>query len=99
MASETSEDELGIAQRLLLLLFVGGILEPLGMLMYLMWSSPTALERLMEGGISPGEVLPFLLDSPDRLAVAVAIALLALLFAWKADPGGSTHHHNPGGGF
>jgi hypothetical protein len=98
MSSEPSDDEPSIAQKLLLLVFVGGILEPLGMLMYLLWSSPTALERLMAGGTSLGEVGSFLLASPDRLLVAGALALLALLFAWNADTSESTPHHNLGGG-
>ena len=97
MSSETSDDAPGIAQRLLILVFVGGILEPLGMLMYLQWSSPAALETLLAGGVSVGEVVAFLLASPDRLLVAGALALLAVLFAWNADSGG-TPHHNLGGG-
>ena len=98
MSAGSSDNESGIGQTLLLLVFVGGILEPLGMVTYLLWSSPAALEELMAGGISPGEVVSFLLASPDRLVVAGALALLAALFAWNADTGGSTHYHNPGGG-
>jgi hypothetical protein len=99
MSEESTDDTPGVAQRLLLLVFVGGILETLGMLMYLLWSSPAALEALMADGIGPGELVTFLLASPDRPLVAGALALLALLFAWNAEAGGSTHHHNPGGGF
>ena len=98
MGSEPSDDSPGTAQKVLLLVFVGGILEPLGMLTYLLWSSPAALERLMADGIDLGDVVPFLLASPDRLLVAGALALLALLFAWNADTSDTTPHHNLGGG-
>ena len=99
MSPDSSDDSTSIAQKALIFVFVGGILEPLGMLMYLLWSSPMALERLMTGGISLGEVIAFLLASPDRLLVAGVIALLALLFAWKADTDDTTPHHNPGTDF
>ena len=98
VSSEASEDSPGIVQKLLVLVFVGGILEPLGMLMYLQWSSPSALEALLADGVSLGELVSFMLASPDRLLVAGVLALLALLFAWNADTGGSTPHHNLGGG-
>lgn len=99
MGSEDSDDRSGIVQKVLLLVFVGGILEPLGMLLYLTLVSPTALDTLMADGVTPGEVVSFLLASPDRLLVAGGLALLAVLFAWNADNGGSTHHHGAGGEF
>jgi hypothetical protein len=98
MSSE-SDDDFSIVGKILLFVFVAGFLEPLGMLMYLSLLSPSSLDRLMQGGISLGELVSFLLASPDRLLVVAGIALLSLLFALKADPGGDTHHHNPGGGF
>lgn len=99
MGEESSGGGFGIVQRVLLLVFVGSILEPLGMLLYLTLVSPTALDTLLAGGVTPGEVVSFLLASPDRLLVAGGLALLAVLFAWNADSGGSTHHHGAGNEF
>ena len=98
MTSKKSNDTTGIAQKVLLLVFVGGILEPLGMLLYLTLFSPTALETLLADGVSPEEVVPFLLASPDRLLVAGGIALLAVLFAWNADTSTGGTHYGAGGG-
>jgi len=98
MSSDSSDDTPGIVQRLFLFVFVGGTLEPLGMLLYLTVTSPGALETLTAGGVSPGEVVSFLLASPDRLLVAAGLGLLALVFAWNADSGGRVHHHTGGGG-
>ena len=99
MSSDTSDSSPGIVQRVLLLLFVGGILETLGMLLYLQWASPAALERLMADGIQVGELISFLLASPDRLLVAGGLAILALFFAWNAESGGPVHHNVGGGEF
>jgi len=99
MGSESSNDTTGIAQRVVLMIVVGGILEPLGMLMYLLWSAPTDLEKLMSNGITLNELIPFLLESPDRLVVAGAIALLAILFGWKANTDTDTQYTHHEGGF
>jgi hypothetical protein len=99
MSSEPADDTPGIVQRVLLLFFVGGIIEPLGMLLYLQLSSPAALETLVSDGVTLDEVISFVLASPDRILVAAGLALLAFLFAWKADTGGGSPHHNVGGGF
>lgn len=85
----SDSEETGVAQRVFLFVFVDGILEVLGMVLYLSVTSPAALDRLRSGGVGPGEPVSFLLASPDRLAVAVGLAVLALVFAWNATPGWS----------
>lgn len=80
-----------LAGFLFTLVFVGGILELIGMMMYLQWRHEAALERFMAGEITPAGTLDFLLASPDRMLVAVALAVLALFMVLTGDSGGSTH--------
>jgi elongation factor P--beta-lysine ligase len=97
MSSDSSDDSPGILQNVLTFVFVGGILEVLGMLLYLSQTSEAALDRLMTGGMSLEDVVMFLLASPDRLLVASGLALLALILVWKGGNSGR-HHHVEGGG-
>jgi hypothetical protein len=83
---------LRLAGALFSFLFVGGILEVLGMLLYLeVTDQSAAAQALMADGVQPGELLPFLLASPDRLLVAIGLAIVAVLFV-RADSSGSGHH-------
>jgi hypothetical protein len=97
MTGESSGDGSGIVQKALSFVFIGGILELLGMLLYLSVTSEDALRNLTADGITLEEVTAFLLTSPDRLLVAGVLALFALLLVWKADRGGRTYHTGHGG--
>lgn len=79
------------------LAFVGAIVELIGMTMYLQWRSEEALNGLVAGGVTPMEAVRFVLASPDRLAVAGGLAVLAVLLV-LSDSSGSGGHVD-GGGF
>lgn len=84
------------------LVFVGGLVEIFGMMLYLQWRDQAALQALTAGGITPAEVLTFVLASPDRILIAALLAVLSVVFVVTGDSGGSGHAgggYDDGGGF
>jgi hypothetical protein len=80
------------------LVFVGGILEVLGLMFYMQWRDEAALNAFIEGGITVSELIGFLTASPDRMLVAGGLAVLALLMVLGGNSGGSTSHGGFGDG-
>jgi uncharacterized membrane protein YgcG len=86
------------------LVLVGGMVEALGMAGYMLWRNEAALDALVAGGVTPAEVVQFLLASPDRLLVAGGLGVLAVLMV-RGGGSGSGHAHGNvagdgfGGGF
>jgi uncharacterized membrane protein YgcG len=87
-----------VAGFLFSLVFVVGMTELFGMMLYLQWKHEAAFEALTTDGVTPAEVVDFLLASPDRLAVAGGLAVLGVLLAVTGDSS-SRGHHVGGGGF
>jgi hypothetical protein len=81
------------------LVFVGGMLELLGMLLYMQWANEAALDALVAGGVTPAEVVGFLQASPDRLLVAAGLAALAVLLVVGGGSGSGSHVHGDVDGF
>ncbi|WP_436910464.1 hypothetical protein [Halosimplex marinum] len=83
------------------IVFVVGMLEFFGLTLYMLWRNEAALDALTAGGVTPGELIAFLLASPDRLVVAAVLAVLGLLMVFTGDSGGSHgdgHVHDGFGG-
>ncbi|WP_284011304.1 hypothetical protein [Haloarcula pelagica] len=78
------------------LVFVGGMVEFFGMVLYLQWRDQAALQALTAGGVTPPEAISFVLASPDRVVVAALLAVLSVVFVVTGDSGGSGH---VGGGY
>jgi hypothetical protein len=79
-------------------LFVFGILETLGMMFYMEWANEAALRQLVAGGVSVGEIVQFLLASPDRLFVAAVLAAVSVAF-FRIDSSGGGRRAGHGVGF
>ncbi|MFC7078689.1 hypothetical protein [Haloarcula halophila] len=84
------------------LVFVGGMLEFFGMILYLQWRDEAALRALTADGVTPPEVAAFVLASPDRILVAAVLAVVSVGFVLTSDSGGSRHadggYDDDGGG-
>jgi uncharacterized membrane protein YgcG len=74
------------------LVFVVGMTELFGMMLYLQWKHEAAFEALTSDGVTPAAVVDFLVASPDRLAVAGGLAVLGVLLAVTGDSSGRGHH-------
>ncbi|HKL28715.1 MAG TPA: hypothetical protein VJ898_05540 [Natrialbaceae archaeon] len=81
-----------VAGFLFSLVFVVGMTELFGMMLYLQWKHEAAFEALTADGVTPAAVVEFLLASPDRLAVAGGLAVLGVLLAVTGDSSGRGHH-------
>ena len=81
-----------VAGFLFSLVFVVGLTELFGMMLYLQWKHEAAFEALTADGVTPAEVVDFLLAAPDRLAVAGGLAVLGVLLAVTGDSSGRGHH-------
>jgi len=87
-----------LAGMLFTLVFVGGILEVIGLLFYMQWRDEAALNAFTEGGFTIPELIGFLTASPDRMLVAGGLAVLAVFMVVSGGSGGSTTHGHGGGG-
>lgn len=69
-----------VLEAVLGLVIVGGVLETLGLLLYLTTFHEAAFEAFLDSAITPVAFVEFMLASPDRLLVAVGLAILAVIF-------------------
>lgn len=76
-------------------IFTVAILELFGLLFYGQWRHPAAIQRLFDS-LSPGAVVGFVTGSPDRIVVAVLLALVGLALAGSS--GSSSTSYHPGAG-
>lgn len=71
-------------------LFILGMFEAFGLMVYVQFTAKAAWLELRTGGIQLNEILPFLLASPDRALVAVGLAVLAVVLVntghWRTRP-------------
>mgnify|MGYP006280757539 CR=1 FL=1 len=81
-----------VAGFLFSLVFVVGMTELFGMMLYLQWKHEAAFEALTADGVTPAAVVDFLVASPDRLAVAVGLAVVGMLLAVTGDSSDRGHH-------
>ena len=86
------------------LVFVGAILELLGLALYLQWASEAALNDLLAGGVGFTEAVEFILASPDRVLVAGVLAAVSVFIVLADRSGASSNRHagddfGDGGGF